>query len=50
MIKTENIRESENSDKSIEKAIIHNISSLKDNAINRQRHISSHWGVENRLH
>ena len=50
IVKIESIREFKNSDKQPEKASRYYISSLKDNAVNYQKNIRSHWGVENKLH
>lgn len=50
VIKIESIREFKNSDKPTEKATRYYISSLKEKAVDLQRHIRSHWGVENKLH
>ena len=50
VIKIESLREFKNSDKLPEKATRYYISSLKDTAINYQKNIRSHWGVENKLH
>jgi len=50
IIKIESIREFKNSDKQPEKATRYYIASLVDTAINCQKNIRSHWGVENKLH
>ncbi len=50
MIKIESLREFKNSDKPAEKATRYYISSLRDTAVNYQKNIHSHWGVENKLH
>jgi predicted transposase YbfD/YdcC len=50
IIKIESIREFKNSDKPDEKATRYYISSLEKNASQYQKHIRSHWGVENKLH
>ncbi len=50
IIKIDSIREFKNSDKKSEKATRYYISSLADKAVNFQRNIRNHWGVENKLH
>jgi predicted transposase YbfD/YdcC len=50
IIKIESIREFKNSDKQPEKATRYYIASLVDTAVNYQKNIRSHWGVENKLH
>ena len=50
VIRIESLREFKNSDKLPEKATRYYISSLKDTAVNYQKNIRSHWGVENKLH
>jgi predicted transposase YbfD/YdcC len=50
VIKIESIREFKNSDKPTEKAVRYYISNRIDSAKNFQKHIRSHWGVENKLH
>ncbi len=50
IIKIESLREFKNSDKTPEKSTRYYISSLKNKAIDYQRNIRSHWGVENKLH
>ena len=50
IIKIESIREFKNSDKPSEKATRYYIASLVDTAVNYQKNIRSHWGVENKLH
>ena len=39
-----------NSDKKPEKAVRYYISNKVDTAENFQKHIRSHWGIENKLH
>jgi len=50
IIKIESLREFKNSDKKDEKATRYYISNLDDKAVNYQKNIRSHWGVENKLH
>lgn len=50
IIKIDSIREFKNSDKQPEKATRYYIASLVDTAVNYQKNIRSHWGVENKLH
>jgi len=50
IIRIKSLREFKNSDKEVEKSTRYYISSLKDKAINYQKNIRSHWGVENKLH
>jgi predicted transposase YbfD/YdcC len=50
IVKIESIREFKNSDKSDEKATRYYITSLVDQAVEYQKNIRSHWGVENKLH
>lgn len=50
IIKIDSLREFKNSDKKAEKATRYYISNLDDKAINYQKNIRSHWGVENKLH
>lgn len=50
VIKLESIREFKNSDKTTEKATRYYISSLYEQPEQYQKHIRSHWGVENKLH
>jgi len=50
VIKIESLREFKNSDRLPEKATRYYISSLMDPAINYQKNIRSHWGIENKLH
>lgn len=50
VIKIESIREFKNSNKSAEKAVRYYISNRIDSAEDFQKHIRSHWGVENKLH
>ena len=44
------MREFKNSNKQPEKATRYYIASLVDTAVNYQKNIRSHWGVENKLH
>ncbi len=46
----ESIRELKNSDKAKEKATRYYISSLNDTAESYQKHIRSHWAIENKFH
>ncbi len=50
IIKLESIREFKNSEKPMEKATRYYITSLTEPALNHQKYIRSHWGVENKLH
>ncbi len=50
IIKVESIREFKNTDKPSETATRYYIASLVDTAVNYQKNIRSHWGVENKLH
>lgn len=50
VIKIDIIREFKNSDKPIEIATRYYISSLENSAIQYQKNIRSHWGIENKLH
>lgn len=50
IIKIESLREFKNSEKPKEKAIRYYISSLTNTAVEYQKNIRSHWGVENKLH
>ena len=50
IIKVESTREFKNSDKKTENATRYFIASLDDKAEKYQKHIRSHWGVENKLH
>jgi predicted transposase YbfD/YdcC len=50
VVRIESTREFKNSDKSTEKAVRYYISNRIDTAKNFQKHIRSHWGVENKLH
>ncbi len=50
IIKLESIREFKNSEKPTEKATRYYITSLTGTAVNYQKYIRSHWGVENKLH
>ena len=51
IIKIESVREFKNSDKPTEKSTRYYISSLKNNTAEQyQKHIRSHWGIENKLH
>ena len=50
VIKVESIREFKNTDKPSETATRYYIASLVDTAVNYQKNIRSHWGVENKLH
>ncbi len=50
IIKIESTREFKNSNKPDEESTRYYISSLEDQAVNYQKNIRSHWGVENKLH
>ncbi len=50
VIKVESTREFKNSDRKTEHATRYFISSLNETPENYQKHIRSHWGVENKLH
>ncbi len=50
IVKIESLREFKNSDKADEKATRYYITSFVDKAVNYQKNIRSHWGVENKLH
>ena len=50
IIKIDSIREFKNSGKQPEKATRYYITSLVGTAVNHQKNIRSHWGVENKLH
>jgi len=50
IIKIESSREFKNKDKPIERATRYYISSLKADAIDFQKAIREHWGIENKLH
>jgi len=50
IIKIDSLREFKNSDKENEKSTRYYISSLNNKAIDYQKNIRSHWGVENKLH
>jgi len=50
IIKIDSLREFKNSDKEDEKSTRYYISSLNNKAIDYQKNIRSHWGVENKLH
>ncbi len=50
IIKIESIREFKNSAKQPEKSTRYYISSLNNKAVEYQRNIRSHWGIENKLH
>jgi predicted transposase YbfD/YdcC len=50
VIRIESLREFKNSDKKPEKAVRYYISNRVDTAENFQKHIRSHWGIENKLH
>lgn len=50
IIKIESQREFKNSNKLTEKSTRYYISSLKNTAVQYQKNIRSHWGVENKLH
>lgn len=50
IIKIESKREFKNSDKAAETETRYYISSFVDTAENCQKHIRSHWGIENKLH
>ena len=50
IIKIESTREFKNSDKPTETSTRYYISSLMETAINCQKHIRSHWSIENKLH
>ena len=50
IIRIDSLREFKNSDKEDEKSTRYYISSLNNTAIDYQKNIRSHWGVENKLH
>ncbi len=50
IIKVESIRDFKNTNKPQETATRYYIASLEDRAVNYQKYIRSHWGVENKLH
>ena len=50
VVRIESVREFKNSDKPKETATRYYISSLNNSAVEYQKNIRSHWGVENKLH
>lgn len=50
VIRIESTREFKNSNKPTERATRYYISSLNEQPENYQKHIRSHWGIENKLH
>ncbi len=50
VIRIESLREFKNSDKKPEKAVRYYISNRVDTTENFQKHIRSHWRIENKLH